>query len=383
MTGGVWLLILCCFLILYPYVVYPLVLAALGRLRRQPLQNGDSTPMMTFIISAYNEKDVIAEKLKNTLALAYPREKRQVIVVSDHSDDGTDDIVRQFADKGVELLALPQRRGKTAGLNEAVQRAKGEILVFSDADSMYEPDALLIMARCFSGEPSVGLVTGSTRYRVVGEGKMVETTGLYTRLERFIKREESLLGSCVGADGAIFAMRRELFQPLREDDINDLVLPLSVVRQGRRAAFLDDLFCSEAPAADEQGEFRRQARITARTLRALSRNADLMNFLKHPLFAFFLVSHKALRLSVPWWMAALLPLNIFLLSHGAFFYVSLACQIMVYGVSITRFLRKKGKLPGRLTGFAYHFIIVNLSMLAGWFAFLSGKTIVVWSPQKQ
>jgi cellulose synthase/poly-beta-1,6-N-acetylglucosamine synthase-like glycosyltransferase len=380
---GVWIFIICCCLIIYPYIGYPLVLAAMTRFRRLLVRDGEGTPTMTFIISAYNEKDVIAGKIRNTLALDYPSEKRQIIVVSDCSDDGTDDIVRSFSWAGVELLALPERRGKTFGLNEAVQKAKGDILVFSDADSLYDPDALLLMARWFSGEAAVGLVTGSTRYGIVGEGRMVETTGLYTRLERFIKREESKLGSCVGADGAIFAMRKELFQPLKEDDINDLILPLHVVRQGKRVIFHGELYCSEAPAADEQGEFNRQTRITARTLRALSRNTDLMNFLKYPLFAFSLFSHKALRLSAPLWMVILILLSIILAPQYAFFTALMACQFICYGVSIMWFLKKKGKMPGRLTGFAYHFIIMHLAMLIGWLVFLLGKKIVVWNPQKQ
>lgn len=194
----------CCFLVLYPYVVYPVLLKALCLFRSRAIPAGDGMPGMTMIISAFNEEDVIAEKVENTLALDYPKENLEIIVVSDHSNDRTDEIVKRYEDQGVLLLALPVRQGKTAGLNEAVRKARGEILVFSDADSLYKPDALRIIAGSLAGDGSVGLVTGSTDYASRGEGRMVVTTSIYTRFERFLKRHESLLGSCVGADGALF-----------------------------------------------------------------------------------------------------------------------------------------------------------------------------------
>jgi len=219
-------------MIVYPYAVYPILLKMLTLVRTARVHTAEDVPLVTFIISAFNEEDVIAGKIENTLLLDYPIKKREIIVVSDCSTDRTDELVRSYAGKGVALLTMPSRQGKTAGLNEAVRQAKGEILVFSDADSMYETDSLKKMAGCFSGDDRIGLVTGSTNYLSGGEGKMVVTTGIYTRLEQYLKRHETMLGSCVGADGAIFGMRKALYQPLQNDDINDLALPLKVVRQG-------------------------------------------------------------------------------------------------------------------------------------------------------
>ncbi len=373
----------CCFLIVYPYALYPLALKLLCSLYRRELLHKEETPAITVIIPAFNEEDVIAEKIENTLKLDYPADKREIIVISDHSTDKTNEIVKGYEKQGVRLIVQPVRKGKTAGLNDAVGIARGEILFFTDADSMYRADALKIAASILSANPDVGLVTGSTDYLAERDGKMVVTTGMYTRLERFIKRQESLLGSCVGADGAIFAMRRACYANLQHDDINDLVLPLNVKRQGYRVVFQEGLVCSEAPAADESGEFNRQVRITNRTLRALFRNADLMNMFKYPLFSFELVSHKLIRLSVPLFMLLLIPLNILLLTEGRVYAFLFVAQAAAYGFCLMRFRWERSGRQSTMLTFLYHFIIINLSMLIGWIKFLSGQKSVIWNPQKQ
>ena len=373
----------CCFMVVYPYVVYPVLLKALCFFRSREIPAGDGMPGMTVIISAFNEEDVIAKKIDNTLALDYPGDKVEIIVVSDNSTDRTDEIVRSYELRGVILLPQPVRRGKTAGLNEAVKNARGEILVFSDADSLYGRDALKIIAGCMTGDRSIGLVTGSTNYSSQGQGRMVVTTSIYTRFERLLKRYESMLGSCVGADGAIFGMRKALYHPLQHDDINDLVLPLKVVKQGYRVVLHEQLLCTEAPAADESGEFRRQARITNRTLRALFRNAGLMNVFAYPLFSFELISHKLLKLCAPFFMLSLLPLNILLLGQGPVFSVMFALQIASYGLCLLRLRQDRTGKKHMRFGFLYHFIMVNASILVGWTKFMTGQKSIIWNPQRQ
>jgi cellulose synthase/poly-beta-1,6-N-acetylglucosamine synthase-like glycosyltransferase len=381
MTGTFFFM--CCFMIVYPYAVYPLILKILSSFRRRETQLKHETPVVTIIISAFNEENVIAKKIENTLMLHYPKGKLEIIIVSDHSTDKTDEIVTRYESEGVLLLTQPVRSGKTAGLNEAVKKARGEVLVFSDADSMYEADALKIMADCLSSNPEVGLVTGSTNYISEGDGKMVVTTSVYTRLERFIKKHESIISSCVGADGAIFAMRKALYQPLLDDDINDLVLPLKVIKQGYRVILHEQLLCTEAPAADEGGEFKRQARITNRTLRALFRNAALMNPCTYPLFSFELISHKLLKLCVPFFMLSLLPLNVLLLGKGPVYSVTLAVQIASYGLCLISLWQDRTGKGHMIFGFLYHFIMVNVSILVGWSKFLTGQKSIMWNPQKQ
>mgnify|MGYP001572694691 FL=1 len=210
---------------------------------------------------------------------------------------------------------------------------------------------------------------------------MAETSSIYTRLERFIKQHESIIGSCVGADGAIFAMRKTLYQPLFNDDINDLVIPLNVVRQGYRVVFHENLYCFEASSSGSKNEFQRQTRITNRTLRALFRHCDLMNFLKYPLFSFEMISHKLIRLSVPIFLIALIPLNLLLLSEGFLYKLILASQCLFYIGALIGWMQEiKGEKTGRL-GFIYHFLLVNSSILIGWFKFLSGEKQVMWNVQ--
>lgn len=200
------------FLVIYSYSVYPLLMLILSRIYRNEVSMSESTPSITLIISAYNEEDVIADKIENSLILEYPAEKLQIMVVSDCSSDKTDEIVRDYSQNDIVLLSSQTRRGKTYGLNEAVLKAKGEVLVFSDADSMYPEDVLGKMVRLLA-DSSVGLVTGTTKYMADGSGQMVETGSIYTRLEKMIKAYESKIGSCVGADGAIFAMKNRYINP--------------------------------------------------------------------------------------------------------------------------------------------------------------------------
>lgn len=347
---------------------------------RKKMSTNNTTSAVTLIISAFNEEDVIAKKIENSLLLDYPNDKLEIMVVSDHSTDKTDEIVKSYSKDGVVLLSQPERRGKTAGLNDAVKETKGEVIVFTDADSMYQTDAIKKMVNYLS-DPSIGLVTGSTKYVADGDERMAETSGIYTKLEIFIKKHESGIGSCVGADGAIFAMRKNLYQPLLNDDINDLVISLNVVRQGYRVVFHENLYCFEASSSGSKNEFQRQIRITNRTLRALFRHWDLMNFIKYPLFSFEMISHKLIRLSVPIFLIALIPLNLLLLSEGFIYKLIFTSQCLFYIGALIGWMQEiKREKTGRF-GFIYHFLLVNASIFIGWWEFLSGKKQVIWNVQ--
>lgn len=366
------------FLSVYSYILYPALLFILNCIYRVKIASIDSTPFVTLIISAYNEEEIIEEKIKNSLMLDYPKNKLEIMVVSDHSTDKTDEIVRSYSMDGVVLHSQSVRMGKTAGLNEAVKEAKGDIIVFSDADSMYPSDAIRKMTNYLS-DSFVGLVTGSTKYMADGDSRMAGTSGIYSKIERFIKQYESNIGSCVGADGAIFGVRKALYQRLQNDDINDMVIPLNIVRQGYRVVLHDDLYCLEVSSPDSTSEFQRQIRITNRTLRALFRHRDLMNFLKYPLFSFEIVSHKLIRMSVPMFLIALILLNLLLLREGLVYKFMLAGQGFFYsGALIGYWQEMKGGSPGKMS-FIYHFVLVNISIFMGWWKFLSGKKQVTWN----
>lgn len=358
---------------IYSYVIYPLLLKLLKPFYDLEIRSGDDICSVTIVISAHNEAEIIGKKIENSLALEYPDSELEIIVVSDGSTDGTDEIVNQFAGRNVILISSEIRRGKTAGLNTALTRANGEIVIFTDADSMFPIDTVKKFSEFFNDD-SVGLVTGSTSYLLQSEEGMAHSTGIYTKLEKLVKHLETLSGSCVGADGAIFGIRKSLYMPLRDDDINDLVIPLNVIRLGKRVVLREDLICLEPPSADEKSAFLRQARISNRTLRALFRNLDLLNLVKYENFSFKLLSHKFIRLSTPLFMLTLIPLNLSLLEEGNQFIFFMIAQIIFYGFAL-------GGRKIELFMPFHHFVLVQIAILYGWYLYLKGDSMVTWNPR--
>ena len=241
-------------MIIYPYVGYPAVLwlislFILKKSKEEPVQ---LLSKVTLLISAYNEEGVIKDKIINSLALSYPKDLLEIVVVSDGSEDRTKDIVEQYGDKGVILRHYEGRIGKTACLNKASPLANGDIIVFSDANSHYDKGAVNNLVRNFS-DNNIGFVTGTTKYITNDNENSVESVGLYTKIEKLTKTLESRISSCVGADGAIFAIRKNLYQPLKDYDINDFVIPLNVVKQGYRGILESNAYCIEKTASDIKG----------------------------------------------------------------------------------------------------------------------------------
>ncbi|HLG28751.1 MAG TPA: glycosyltransferase family 2 protein, partial [Candidatus Brocadiales bacterium] len=217
-----WLFI---FLIFYAYLGYPLLLVILSVFLHKPVEKRDITPSVSLLISAYNEEKAIKQKIENSLSLDYPGEKLETIVISDASTDRTNDIVGAYCDTplrddGVKLLVQPERMGKTAGLNQAVPKASGEIIVFTDANAMLQKDAIRKLVSPFADE-TIGFVSGVTEYISKRDTGIKEGMGIYSKLEHFIKTKESQICSVVGADGAIFAIRKNLYEHFHSDHIND------------------------------------------------------------------------------------------------------------------------------------------------------------------
>jgi len=368
---------------LYAYAGVPAIAAVMTTIGRRrssepPAGASASPPPVTVIVPAYNEERSLDAKIRNVLATEYPAELLDVIVVSDASTDRTDEIARSFADRGVRLIVQETRAGKSAGLNRAMTMARGEIVVFTDANALYLPSTIPALIGRFE-RPRVGLVTGYTRYASAGGSDVAETTNVYTSLERLIKRAESRWGCCVGADGALFAMRRSLFRPLRHDDINDLVLPLGVIEQGWECVLADEAFCLEQPGASMDSEYRRQSRITNRTLRALWRHGRLLNPLRYGLFSFFLFSHKVMRFLVPVFLIAAF-VSLILLARVRPIYLAaavLASAGLAAALGVSR-LGPGWSLPLRLLRALGVFLTINAAVLEGWWTFLRGHREVVW-----
>jgi len=370
-------------LVVYVYLAFPLLMMLVAQKRRIGSGRDVRTvpgASVTVIVPAYNEERNLEARIRNLLASDYPRELVDLIVVSDASTDATNEIARSFEPEGVRLIVQERRSGKTAGLNRAVQIARGDIVVFTDANASYPSGTLRTLVNYFH-DATVGLVSGYTKYTVSEAGEVADATNAYTSLERTIKKAESRWGCCVGADGAIFAMRRSLYRTLRDDDINDLVLPLSVIDQGFRCLLADEAYCSENAGANLESEFRRQSRITNRSLRAIWRRAHLLHPLRFPAFSFFLWSHKVLRFLTPVFLCLSALALVTLASQGGL-YRGLAVAAVVVILLVTARLdqRLAGSGPWlRPIRLVSVFVTMNAAMLHGWWKFASGYAEVTWT----
>lgn len=371
-------------LIIYTYVLFPAVVFLRGRLLRRPYQTAEITPKVSMIIAAHNEASGIGAKLDNILSLDYPREQLEVIVASDGSNDGTETIVRGYADQGVRLLALP-RQGKAPALNTAVAAASGEILVFSDANSMYAPQAIRALARPFA-DPQVGGVAGNQVYLPKRASAGASSAGehSYWNFDRKLKQSQSTAGNAISATGAIYAIRRSLFQGVPLGVTDDFATSTSVIAQGYRLVFAPDAIAYE-PAAQSSGvEFGRKTRVITRGLRGVLVRRELLNPFNYGFYALQLFSHKVLRRLVVFPLLGLLVVSPLLWSRGRIYKLATLGQAAFYGLGLVGWLFGGTKL-GRKKIFSipFFFCMVNAASLIAALNVLRGKRIDFWEPQRE
>jgi cellulose synthase/poly-beta-1,6-N-acetylglucosamine synthase-like glycosyltransferase len=380
LTAVFWLASL---LVLYPYLIYPLVLRFLAALSPTRPAAGSTAPVLpkvTFVISAFNEEAVIAHKLENTLALDYPADRLEVIVASDASSDRTDEIVRGVAaeEQRVKLVRHEERRGKSAMLNEAVAAASGELVLFSDANAMYEAGAIRELVGGFT-DPEVGYVVGAALYSDAGGKRAGESEGIYWKFELFLKRIESQVHSVVGGDGAIYAIRRHLFWDFEEDDISDFVNPLQIVAAGYRGLFNPAARCYEHASETFSKEFRRKRRIVNRSWRAVRRYGHRLSVREHGRFLFMLVSHKVIRwyalpLILTAWVANMALLGESPIYAWTWLAITVSVAMAGAGAALDRF----GLRQPKLISIFYYFYVVNLAGLLGIWDEWRGVRHVTW-----
>jgi cellulose synthase/poly-beta-1,6-N-acetylglucosamine synthase-like glycosyltransferase len=343
----------------------------------RPIRRAEVTPAISLLISAYNEAAVIRKKLENALALDYPAEALEIVVVSDASTDATDRIVAEYADRGVALARQRERRGKTAGLNRTVPRLRAEIVVFSDANAIYEPDALRQLARNFA-DPSVGCVTGEARYLPGGRAAADLGERAYWGYEMQIKRLETAVGSMVGGDGAIYAIRKSLWRELPENAINDFLNPLQVVAAGWRAVYEPEAVCYEETAGRARSEYRRRVRIVSRSWRAVFQAPAVLNPLRVGLFAWSVVSHKMLRwLSSAFVAAGVVSLVAILFEQAATRPIAALALTLLAGVSVAT---PAGRRGAAMLGY---FAVINAASLVGVVKGSLGHVSGVWATPRE
>lgn len=357
---------------------YPLLMAVWARLARRPVAVGDITPTVSFIIAAYNEAGVISEKIRNTLALDYPHDRLQIIVVADGSSDMTAALADGFAEKGVVVLFEPRRRGKSAALNRAVAISTGEILVFSDANAFYERDAVRKLARNFA-DPDVGCVSGAKSVRR-GSSETAGSEGFYWRYESFLRKIESASGSTVGVVGEINAIRRPLYATIPEHIINDdAYLALATLRGGMRVLYEPAARSMENAAQSLGEELVRRRRIVAGRFQQLLTPSLWLGLPPGALFR--LVSHKFLRLALPLLMGGAFVCNALVLLFDQpprVLVATFLMQVAGYGLALAGMPLRYGAGWSRVPAAAYFVVASNLAVLGGLRHFLNGQATALW-----
>ncbi len=379
-------------LIFYAYLGFPLLLLVRGLLRRRlperasPTVNRiNITPRVSLVIVAYNEAKTIGAKLDNVLALDYPADKLEIIVASDGSDDGTNEIVAGYAERGVQFLAF-SRGGKIPALNQAVTRASGDILVFSDANSMYTPDALRLLIRPFV-DPSVGAVGGNQCY--ISNGLVTTASSgerLYWNFDRLLKTMQSQSGNMISATGAIHAIRRELFRPVPLGVGDDFVISTRAISQGYRLVFEPNAIAYETVAPSDGAEFQRKVRVIVRGLRGLWAVRELFNPLQYGFYAVQIFSHKLLRWSVGWLMLILLGASLSLYRAGGFYRLIAQSQLIFYGSALgalgLRHTPLRRLKAFRLLSLPFYFCMANFAAIRAWLQLFRGKQIDIWNSNR-
>jgi cellulose synthase/poly-beta-1,6-N-acetylglucosamine synthase-like glycosyltransferase len=364
--------------VVYAYVGYPLLLWLIAKTvpRRPSVPATDLG--LTLIIAAHNEEAGIREKLDATLRLNYPRENLQIIVASDGSTDNTDEIVREFRDRGVELIEVRDRMGKTNAQNKAVLHARHPILVFSDATTRYDVDSLQYLAGAYLG-PRVGAVSGRYDYFDSTGGSPAGTGSTkFWNLENWIKRAQSRVHTLSGCCGCIYSVRRDLYTALSPETISDLVQPLHVILQGHRVVFEERAHASEEATRTAGDEFRMRVRVATRGMMGLLSVPQLLLPWKYPWIAFQLWSHKISRWSIPLLLACLFVGSLFLAPRPEFLML-LFIQLLFYGWALAS-LVIPGLRHSRILSLPLYFCIINMAFLLGIVHAVRGRQFNVWQP---
>lgn len=369
------------FMVFYVYIGYPSLIMILSLFSKQEIDVKEIMPSITILIAAYNEAEYIQTTVKNKLELEYPPDRLEIIVISDGSNDNTDELVKAFNADNVRLIRQNPRAGKTAALNLAVPHAKGEILVFSDANSIYDPLAIKKLVANFNDE-TIGYVTGKMIY-VNPDGSLIgDGCSAYMKYENVLRTFETKVGSVIGVDGGIDAVRRVLYEPMRNDQLPDFVLPLKVAGKGYRVVYEPKALLKEDALNTVSDEYRMRVRVALRAIWALYDMRELLSYKQnYVLISWQLWSHKVLRYGCFIFILAAYLSNTVLLLNGSFYIFTFILQTAVYGSSLlSRFLPKHG-VVGKLLNFSRYFILLNMASAHAAFKFLMRKKQIVWNPR--
>jgi cellulose synthase/poly-beta-1,6-N-acetylglucosamine synthase-like glycosyltransferase len=379
---------ICIGLTIYVYAGYPALIFLLARLRKTENHLVDFQPTVTLLFAAYNEEKVIGEKSENCLALDYPRERLQILVADDGSTDRTVQIVKSYGCEQVDLISHSPRKGKLSTLNDAIEEAQGEIIIFSDADNLYPPSSLLETVKYFS-DPSIGAVSGGRN--VIGNSSLASAESVYWKYEEFIKRQETRFGNCVGVAGDLLAIRRDLYIPPPASIINDdFYMALSIIKQGYRVVYAPEARSYHPVAVSEQGEMERRARMVAGRYQTIFSAWSMLPF-SRPSIIWQIISHKYARPFVPFLMVIAFLTNYitlfreskldgpaYLALNSPYNVIFFCIQILFYLLAWIGMNHKFSGIIGKILYIPTFLVNSNIAALTGLYRYITSRQTVLW-----
>lgn len=387
----IWKILFFCsaFIIFFNYAGYAIIAAFLNqlqfrRIKKKPELNNDPPPV-SFIVAAYNEQECIEEKIKNTIEQNYPAEKIEIIFITDGSTDKTTAIIERY--QNIKLLHKPERKGKSAALNRAVSFATNNILIFSDSNTILNPDAIKNIAKHYSLKDTGG-VAGEKKVinlSSLGSGNQVNE-GLYWKYESFLKKIDSDFYSVVGAAGELFSVRKDLYEAIPENVIlDDFVLSLKVASKGYRIVYEPDAFAAENPSFSIKDEKKRKIRIGAGGFQAILLLKSLFKFWKYPRLSYLYFSHRFLRWAVtPFCFLMLFISNLSLfISTGGVFTIIFIAQFTFYFLALIGAIFPGFRTWLKPAQICYYIVFMNYSVILGLFRFINGSQSAIWEKAKR
>jgi cellulose synthase/poly-beta-1,6-N-acetylglucosamine synthase-like glycosyltransferase len=370
---------ICCALLIYSYVLYPLLVGVLAKRIGMPVVGDDVLRRVTIIVTAYNEANCIRAKLDNLVGLEYPRDLVQILVVSDGSSDATEEIAAGYEVRPVRVLRIDGRQGKTACQNAAALAADGEILVFTDATTRLQADAVRAMVSKFA-DPQVGCVGGRLEY-VSDVDNMTGSGGeAYWSYEIRLRVGESSLGSLIGVSGCLYAVRKSAYRPIDPGLISDFAIAMKMQEQGLRTVLAPDACCHESTLEDGTRELSMRVRVGVRSLNALVRERRFLNPVKYGRFAWQLWSHKVLRYASPFLWIGAFTANVLLINYHVAYLVMFAGQCAIIAAGVAGFMLQDRKRDLGVLTKPYYLVLTNLASLIAALRYLRGERMVVWTP---
>jgi biofilm PGA synthesis N-glycosyltransferase PgaC len=382
------------FVVFYSYLGYGLVIWSLIKLKnffqRRNYENQSSSfeptvfspalPAVTLIVAAYNEEAFIVDKINNSLGLEYPKDKLDILFITDGSTDATPRLAAETP--GIRALHEPERKGKIAAIHRAMAFVQTPIVIFSDANTLLNKESIHRIARHYHS-PGTGGVAGEKKVLMGSDGKISAIgEGLYWKYESLLKRLDAELYTVVGAAGELFSIRTELYEYVGDNTLlDDFVISLGICRKGYRIAYEPKAFALEAPSASLQDEQKRKIRISAGAFQSMVKLKDLLNIFKYPLLSFQYISHRVLRWTLcPLLLPMLLILNIALVleGEGLVYRLALAGQAAFYLAAIVGWLFAKKNIKVKLLYVPYYFLFLNISLYQGFARYLKGQQSVLW-----